>query len=593
MTKKLSTFYLLKMLWSHLTDGQRKKLLFLLLVMLLASLAEMLNIGAAMPFLLALTNPEKIYSLPIIHPYLEALGIATPSQLLILVAMLFASIAVCTNMLRLGSIWMGTRIYSSIGADLTFRAYLHTLHQPFLVHTGRNSSEVVASLQQSVSAQLVISFACSFFGSCTMLIGIAAIIFYISPSVALATFFGFGVMYGVVVYMTREKLLSSSRQVAHQYIERQKTAQEALGGIRDILLDGTQKIYAEMYSNADKKLRRGEGNIAIIGASPRFFMESAGIVLIIFLACYLSGNSSSIPILGTIALGAQRLLPVLQQLYSAWSGIQGNSAALQAALALLDQQAPKDVAIVPNALPLEFKKQLKLENICFSYVGKRTLRNINLTIQKGDIIGFVGQTGCGKSTLLDIIMGLLPPEHGRILVDDQVINSTNLRSWQAKIAHVPQSIFLADATIQENIALGVPSQEIDEARVVKASELAQMSSTIESWADGYFTEIGERGVRISGGQRQRIGIARAFYKEAELIILDEATSALDSSTELDIISSVEHLTAGLSSGVTVLMVAHRLTTLRSCTKIIELKDGEICWMGGYTELLSRNTGLFS
>jgi ABC-type multidrug transport system fused ATPase/permease subunit len=591
MSKKPSTFNLLKILWSHLADEQRKSLLLLLLLMLFASLAEMLNVAAAMPFLLALTDPGKIYSSPMINPYLNVLGITGPSQILIPAAILFASITICANMLRLGSIWMGTRIYSSIGADLTFRAYLHTLRQPFLVHTSRNSSEVIVSLQQSVSAQLVISLACSFFGSFTMLIGIAAIIFYISPSVALATFFGFGMMYGVVVYLTREKLLSSSKQVALQFIERQKTAQEALGGIRDILLDGTQKTYAEIYNNADVKLRRGEGNIAIIGASPRFFMESAGIIVIISLACYLSGNSNSIPILGTIALGAQRLLPVLQQLYSAWSGIQGNSAPLRDALALLDQQAPKDAEIAPNIQLLVFKNQLKLENIFFSYAGKSTLKNINLTIQKGDIIGLVGQTGSGKSTLLDIIMGLIPPENGRILVDDQVINSMNLRSWQAKIAHVPQSIFLADATIQENIAFGVPRQEIDQARVAKAAALAQMSSTIESWVDGYFTEIGERGVRLSGGQRQRIGIARAFYKGADLIILDEATSALDSSTELDIISSVEHLTAGLSSGVTILMVAHRLTTLRSCNKIIEVKNGEICWVGGYAELLSRNAGL--
>lgn len=591
MKKPPSTFHLLKILWSHLADRQKKKILFLLFVMLFASLAEMFSVGAAMPFLLALTDPERIYSSPFINPYLQPLGITSPSQILLPVALLFASIIICTNLLRLGSIWMGTRIYSSIGTDLTSKAYLHTLHQPFLVHTNRNSSEVVVSLQQSMSAQIVISLVCSFFGSFTMFIGIAAIIFYISPSVALATFFGFGVMYGIVIYLTKEKLLSNSRQVALQFKERQKTAQEALGGIRDILLDGTQKLYADLYNNADMKVRRAEGNIAIIGSSPRFFMESVGMVVIISLACYLSGNSNSIPILGTIALAAQRLLPVLQQLYSAWSGIQGHSAPLREALALLDQQSPKEAEIVLAGLPLEFKNELKLESIFFSYAGKSTLKNINLSIQKGDIIGFIGTTGSGKSTLLDIVMGLIPPACGRILVDNQAINSMNLPLWQAKIAHVPQSIFLADATIQENIAFGIPRQEIDQERVVQAAVMAQMSATIESWVDSYYTKIGERGVRLSGGQCQRIGIARAFYKGADLIILDEATSALDSSTELDIISSIEHLTAGGSDGVTVLMVAHRLTTLRSCSKIIEIKDGEICWMGGYMELLSRNADL--
>ena len=210
------------------------------------------------------------------------------------------------------------------------------------------------------------------------------------------------------------------------------------------------------------------------------------------------------------------------------------------------------------------------------------LNNLNLTIQKGSRIGFIGVTGSGKSTLLDIIMGLLQPTEGTIEIDALPLTTSNNRAWQAHIAHVPQAIFLADSTIEDNIAFGVPKDKIDKTRVKQAARQAQVADIIESWPKKYQTYVGERGIRLSGGQRQRIGIARALYKQADVIIFDEATSALDNETE----QAVMHAIESLGDNLTILIIAHRLTTLKKCTQIVEMGDGGIKRIGSYEDIVS-------
>jgi ATP-binding cassette, subfamily B, bacterial PglK len=316
-------------------------------------------------------------------------------------------------------------------------------------------------------------------------------------------------------------------------------------------------------------------------------MEALGMMLIAVLAYSLAlqadGITKAIPILGSLALGAQRLLPVLQQAYGAWVGIQGIQASLQDVLELLDQPLP-DYADQPSAQPLPFRNNISLKQLGFCYTTQTpyVVKHINLIIPKGSRIGFIGVTGSGKSTLLDIIMSLLQPTDGKLEVDGQVVTPVNQRAWQAHIAHLPQAILLADSRIEENITFGIPKDQIDHKRVRHATQQAQIADSIESWPKQYQTFVGERGIRLSGGQRQRIGIARALYKQADVIIFDEATSSLDNETEQAVMQVIE----GLSKDLTLLIVAHRLTTLKNCTQIVELGEGRIKRVISYQDIVN-------
>ena len=303
------------------------------------------------------------------------------------------------------------------------------------------------------------------------------------------------------------------------------------------------------------------------------------------LAQQADGIVKAIPVLGALALGAQRLLPVLQQSYGAWSSIRGGQISLQDALELLDQPLP-DHADKLAAEPLPFQHNICLKQLDFRYSPQMpyVLKRLNLTITKGSRVGFIGTTGSGKSTLLDIVMGLLQPHDGALEIDGQAVTPSNGSAWQSHIAHVPQAIFLADSTIEENIAFGVPKDQIDPRVVRKAAQQAQIADSIESLPKQYQTFVGERGIRLSGGQRQRIGIARALYKQADVIIFDEATSSLDNETEQAVMQAIE----GLSKDLTLLIIAHRLTTLKNCTQIVELGEGGIKRVGSYQDIVNQS-----
>ena len=408
------------------------------------------------------------------------------------------------------------------------------------------------------------------------------------PLLALSSFGGFGLIYGLIIRITSKTLLTNSQRIAKESTHVIKSLQEGLGGIRDVLIDGSQAAYCQIYRSADHPLRVAQGNNSFISGSPRFALEALGMMLIAGLAYVLArqpdGISKAIPLLGALALGAQRLLPVMQQAYIAYSGIQGSQASFQDALELLNQPLP-DYADQPPPRPLPFFRQINLKELAFRYTQQTpyVLKNLDLTITKGSRIGFIGVTGSGKSTLLDIIMGLLQPTVGSLQIDQEPLNASNNRAWQTHIAHVPQAIYLADSTIEENIAFGIPKSQIDPNRVKQAAEQAQIADIIETWPKKYKTYVGERGIRLSGGQRQRIGIARALYKQASVIIFDEATSALDNETEQAVMQSIE----ALGNDMTVLIIAHRLTTLRNCTQIVELADGGIKRIGTYAEIVSK------
>lgn len=579
---------LLTRLWFQI--GRRRKVQFLLLLFLMvaASFGEILSIGAILPFLSLLANPDNFinflkqidfYGLTIGWDYEEVLLIAL---------MLFCFATACSALLRLLLVWANMRFSYATGADLSAEIYRKTLYQPYATHASRNSSEIINAVsRKTLDVITTLSSSITILSSFVILLSILLILFSASPLISIYVLTGVGVFYLLTIYFTRQRLFINSIIISTKSTKVIKILQEGLGGIRDVLLDGSQPFFCREYQDADWKLRLAQGNTQFIGQSPRFVIEALGMILIAFLAYRLSlagGVESALPTLGVLALGAQRLIPVLQNLYLCWSNIQGNRNSLAEALDLLEQPMPEhyDGSL---AAKVGFDRCISFDNVSFQYdeSSPLVLNEINLSISKGSRIGLIGHTGSGKSTVLDLLMALLSPTKGLISVDGVAITPLNARGWQKRIAHVPQSIYLADVSIAENIAFAIPRNQIDMDRVIDAARKAKIHESISSWRLGYETLVGERGVRLSGGQRQRIGIARALYKKADVIVFDEATSALDESTEVDVMNAI----GSLDRNLTLIIVAHRLSTLRDCESIIEIESGKVKNFYDFTTLVQK------
>ena len=398
--------------------------------------------------------------------------------------------------------------------------------------------------------------------------------------IALTTTFLFGSSYIIVSFKNKQVLKRNSYLILSSNQLTIKTVQESLGAIRDVLLANSQEVYIDTYRKADYQLRKLNAKNGFIQTSPKYILEAFGLVIISLLGSLLAVKSDSsrdiIPVLGVLAFAAQRLLPALQQIYSCWSSVSGAQADLQVVTKMLNQPGP---SVSKKSLPLPLHKDIRFDDVYYRYAADQTfvLKGLNLNIRNGECIGLIGSTGSGKSTLVDLLMGLLEPSSGQILVDgkniNDHINTERLVSWQTSISHVPQTIFLADKSIAENIAFSIPEHLIDLDRIRKVAELAQLAEFIESTHNGYQSFVGERGVRLSGGQRQRIGIARALYNinKCNIMILDEATNALDGETEKKVLSSIQESKAGL----TIIMITHRLSTIKYCDRVIKMSNGAI------------------
>jgi ATP-binding cassette subfamily B protein len=557
--------------------------------MIIASLSEIISVGAVLPFLGILTAPEQVYQHPLMQPIIQMLEITEPSQLILPLTIFFIIAVLLAGSIRLTLLYVMTRLSFATGADLSINIYRRTLYQEYAVHVSRNSSEVINGIINKINTVTggVVLPTLSLISSIVLFVGIMGALFAINISVALSAFIGFGLLYWLVIRYTKNQLKDNSQIIADQSTQMVKALQEGLGGIRDVLIDDTQQFYCQLYLSADLPLRRASADSSFISGSPKYIMEAIGMTLIAGLAYAMTqqegGMVTAIPVLGALALGAQKLLPALQQAYGAYSRIKGSRSSFADVLNLLDQSLP-EYADQPAPKPIHFEKEIKLINLNFRYTEDSpwVLKNLNLSLKKGARIGFIGVTGSGKSTLLDIIMGLLPPTSGELIIDQQPVNSQNLRAWRAHIAHVPQNIFLSDSSIEENIAFGIAKEQIDHKRVKKAAQQAQIAELIEEWKEGYQTFVGERGIRLSGGQRQRIGIARALYKKANVLIFDEATSALDNDTERKVMEIIEYL----GKEITVLIIAHRLTTLKGCDKIVKLDENNTIKILSYEDIVN-------
>lgn len=570
-------FHLIIRLWSHIELRRKKQLFVLFLVMITSSLTEIISIGAVLPFLGALAAPEMIFNHALAQPFLKFLNINKPQDVMLPLTLLFISATIISVLVRALLLWFQTRLSYAIGTDFSVGIYRRTLYQPYQVHLSRNSSQLIAAISSKLNAVISqgIMPLLNILSGTILLTTILIALIAIDPLAALISFVGFGGTYFVVAFFTKKRLNINSQKISLSSNHAIKALQEGLGGIRDILIDGTQKTYCTIYRDAVISMRQAQAGNALIGGAPRLLIESLAISLIASMSYVIAvsgpGFTQAIPILGAFALGAQRLLPMMQQIYQGWSSLKAGRASLSDVLALISQPLP-DYLKESKPESIKFENSIRINEIEFSYStkGPKVLNKINLEIKKGSRIGFVGPTGSGKSTLLDIIMGLLLPTSGTLDVDGTPITIKNYRAWQAHIAHVPQTIFLADVSVAENIAFGIPLAKVNMQRVKLAAKKAQIAETIESWEKKYLTVVGERGVRLSGGQRQRIGIARALYKNVGVLVLDEATNALDSNTEDTVMEAIN----SIDGNITVLIVTHRPTTLVHCNLIFEISHGQ-------------------
>lgn len=574
-------------LWKFVPQKRQTQFLLLIALAILSSICEVFSIGLVLPFLAAITNSEQFMNSWFARPIGLIFPEIHPSNAAGLITIIFCLAALISGLFRISLLWATTRVAYSTGADLSNDIYRKTLYQPYKIHISRNSSEVINAISMKTNSIInnalypVLSLTSSFI----LLVIILITLISLNPLVACGLFFGFGFIYVVIIVITSSQLKINGNVIASESTKIIKALQEGLGGIRDVLMDGAQEIYCKTYRESDLAYRKAQGSNQFIAASPRFFIEGFGMILIAIFAFVISadnnGSEIAIPLLGALAVGAVRLLPLLQQIFSSWTSLVAGQASVIDALELLEQ--PLNNNIVIQAAPLEFNRSIKFDEVSFKHQknSETILENISFDISKGEIIGFMGPSGGGKSTILDLLMGLIEPTTGNLSVDDNVITEKNSRSWQSNIAHVPQNIFLSDATIAENIALGIPKVLIDFTWLEEVLVLAQLSDVVRLFPNGYHAKVGERGVFLSGGQRQRLGIARALYKNKPVLILDEATSALDGRTEGNFMSSL----TSLNKDITILMVAHRLSTLSICSKIYEISDGAIKKVGKYNEMV--------
>jgi len=543
---------LLVRLWHHLSLRRKWQFGLYASLMIVSAFLEVVSLGAVLPFLGVFLAPEQVLDRPFIANLALGLGITSANELVLL--------------------------------------YRRVLYKPYQVQMTINSSSVLASISKVNGSITVLYQFLTLISSIVLLISIMTVLIAINITVAFLAISGFSFIYLLISLKNRKKLYRNSKQIAYQQTQVIKVVQEGLGGIRDVLLNGNQQFYCRIYHKADLLLRSGLGSNAFISGYPRLVVEVIGIVAIALLAYALSyekgGVVAALPMLAMMALGAQRMLPALQLIYSSWVGMAGTYESLADTVELLDTPLPTEI-FLHEPKQLIFQDTIRFKSVSFRYTNDApfVLDGIDFEIKKGAKVGIVGTTGGGKSTLLDLMMGLLMPSEGEILVDGLPIDGRRLRSWQNDIAHVPQSIYLADTTLAENIAFGTLTKDIDYGRVKQAARQAKIAEFIERNPDGYQAKIGERGIKLSGGQRQRIGIARALYKKASVLVLDEATSALDNITEESVMDSIE----GLGSNLTILIIAHRLTTVRSCDIILQVEKGRLVARGNYEQLVEQSS----
>lgn len=565
-------FYLYK--W--LPTRRKTQFFFILTFSILVSATEMVAIGSIVPFVSSVIGADTVLGNSSIIFIEETFKIKKKEEMIMILGLIFVVLAVITGSSRSLLVYIISRYSNVLLAEIATTIYEKKLNEPYLKFISKSSDHLLGLISSKLfQIYAVITGTLHLLTSTILLISIVAILLFIDLKLTLISITVFGLLYFIVILGFRKTLLNNSRIISENQTLMMKRMQEGVGSIRDIILDGNQKVYTNLFS---KLIFERGFKVAIndvIAQSPRFLLETVGIILIsIFLFLFSSkqgGVLSLFPVLSALALGAQKIMPLMNIIYTNYSTAVANSHQLHEAVISLNDEVTDYQKIINNQ-KIFFNEKITLKNIFFSYSEflPTVLQNINFDIIKGSKIGIIGKTGEGKSTLLDIIMGLLEPINGKIFVDKKLLSNENLNTWRKKITHVPQDIFLINGSILENIAFGIDKDEVDMIKIIECAKKSKIFDFIENLPEKFNELVGERGIKLSGGQKQRLGIARALYRESELIVLDEATNALDLKTEKEIVDSIGEL-----NNITIIMVAHRLDTLKICDKVYKIEKKSI------------------
>lgn len=583
-----------KKMWALLDAQERRNAFKVLAVMIVAALASAAMVGSVFPFLSVLSDTGLIQRNSILSWLYEAGGFQSSYQFVVALGTATVSVILVANLILILQTWAIARFNQMRIHSISKRLLSHYLAQPYEYFLGQNSGKLSANIlseSQQVVFQFLTPLAIMISSSLTIS-AVVVLLLFANPLAASMTIGVFGSAYTIILLAARGHVKKLGEFRAQRNEARFRIAGESLSGIKDIKLLGREHSYLDRYSEQSVQMARIIARVDVLGEVPRFAIQIIAFGAIVLLCLFLldpkkleSGEALGgvLPFVGLLAFAAMRIMPELQKVYRAGIQMTDGAAALNR---IYDDIAQGEQRQIPRArpIPFEMKATLELDCVNYSYPGAElaSLHDISLTIRAGERIGIVGASGSGKTTLADVVLGLLVPQSGTIRVDGTEITPAIIRAWQQFVGYVPQDIFLADATLAENIALGTPLDEVDRDWVEAAGRTARIHDLVSNQLpDGYETPIGERGVRLSGGQRQRIGIARALYHNAGLIVFDEATSALDNVTEHEVMASID----SLPGSKTVVIIAHRLSTVRTCDRIVFMKSGQVEHYGTWDDLM--------
>jgi len=552
-------------------------------------LFEMIGLGILLPAFTVMLNPDIGAEYPFLRPYLAYLGNPSQAQLIVFGMSTLVIIYLIKTFFLIFLSWRQSKFSSELSSALSRDMFSGYLRQPYSFHLQRNSAVLQRNLAECSNLAVVSNTIMLLALELSIVIGIAFMLIVVEPvgAIIVTTFLGLS---GFLFHkLTKNKLLSwGERRNFHAALSNQHLLQ-GLGGVKDIILLGRENHFLNAYSEHITSNARIQIKVTTMGLVPRLYLELLAVIglaaLVIFMVIQGKSPALLIPTLGVFVAAAFRIIPSANRIFGSMQNLRYAQPILDVLYDefMMLRNAEKNSKA---ATKFAFQESITLKNLSFSYPGTKSqaVADVSLEIQKGESIGFIGSSGSGKSTLIDVILGLLDPQEGELLIDGQSIKD-NMRGWQNQIGYVPQAIYLTDDTLRRNVAFGVPDEQISEPALLKALEDAQLIEFVKSLPEGLETVVGERGVRLSGGQRQRIGIARALYHQPSVLVLDEATSALDTDTELGFMDAVN----ALHGEKTILIVAHRLSTVSQCDRIYKLQHGKLVKEGIPDDILNMKT----
>jgi ABC-type multidrug transport system fused ATPase/permease subunit len=577
---------------------ERRQAWLIVALVTVMALFDTLGAVSIMPFLAVLANPEMIETNATLAWANALLGGVTPQTFLLVLGCGSFTLLVLSAAVRGTGNFVVNRFAMMRGFTIGSRLMDSYLRQPYAYflnrHTGDMSKQLVSEVAMLVGQ--VYQPAAQFIAQLVLLLVLLTLLVVVNPSVALIGALVLGGCYSVIYLFVRRYMSRAGEERVLRYTQRHRLTTEALGGVKTLKLQGREAFYRDEFSMVARRIALLQADTITVSTVPRFAIEAIAFGGVILLALGLmvqhqgdpAGSLASVlPLLGFYAFAGYRILPAVQGIYQATTQLRAGVASIEGiARDLAGRDLLPPLPETP-ATPLPFLDRVELDNLGFQYPasGAASLQGISLTLKAGTTLGIVGSTGAGKTTLVDLFLGLLTPGTGEIRVDGTAVTPQNLRAWQADLGYVPQDIFLLDASVAENIALGMKAEDIDMAQVREAARMAQILDFVETqMPQGFATPVGERGVRLSGGQRQRIGIARALFTNPGILVFDEATSALDNLTEQEVVRAINDL----SGTKTILLIAHRISTVRDCDQILVMERGQMAGLGSYDDLYRDN-----